>query len=304
MRIVVENLTYIYDDHTPAARAALRDVSMSIEDGSSTAIVGVTGSGKSTLVQHFNGLLKPTTGCVRVGGINVSNGRGKSSDLRQLRRMVGLLFQFPEAQLFAATIYDDVAFGPRQLGICEPHLRRLVIRALASVALDTSGTFLQRSPFELSGGQRRRVALAGVLAMRPQVLVLDEPSAGLDAEARDELYAHLTKLRQSDGLTLVFVSHDMSEVAALADQVFVMDAGRIKMSGAPEDIFRHPRDLMDSGLLPPALAEVAMLANQRGWHIEPNHFTPESVAAALANHLLGSGDRTTPLADSEVCDAE
>ena len=285
MSIEVENLTYIYDVNTPGARTAVADVSLRIEDGSCTAIVGVTGSGKSTLVQHFNGLLRPTAGRIRVGNIEVSSERSRTHDLRQLRREVGLLFQFPETQLFAPTVYDDVAFGPRQLGVREPYLRRRVIHALASVALETSSSFLQRSPFALSGGQRRRVALAGVLAMRPPILVLDEPSAGLDAEARDELYARLGELRRTDGLTLVFISHDMAEVAALADLVFVMDSGRLKLSGAPEDIFRHPGDLMDCGLLPPTLAQVTMLANQHGWNIEPEHFTPERVAVALADHL-------------------
>ncbi|MGO8946464.1 MAG: energy-coupling factor transporter ATPase [Ktedonobacterales bacterium] len=282
---MVENLTHIYDDHTPAARTALHDVSLRIEDGSCTAIVGVTGSGKSTLVQHFNGLLKPTAGQVQIGDIVVSSERSLGRDLRRLRREVGLLFQFPETQLFAPTVYDDVAFGPRQLGVSEPRLRRQVTHALASVALDTSSAFLERSPFALSGGQRRRVAIAGVLAMRPRVLVLDEPSAGLDAEARDELYARLAELRHTDGLTLVFISHDMAEVAALADLVFVMDAGCLKFSGTPEDIFRHPGDLIACGLIPPPLAQVIMLANLRGWNIEPDHFTPECVAKALADHL-------------------
>jgi energy-coupling factor transport system ATP-binding protein len=150
------------------------------------------------------------------------------------------------------------------------------------VALDTEPAFLERSPFALSGGQRRRVALAGVLAMRPEVLVLDEPSAGLDAEARDELYARLAELRLTDGLTLVFISHDMAEVATLADLVYVMNDGRITLSGAPEDIFRHPSELMAAGLLPPPLAQVTLLANQRGWGIEPDHFTPGEVARALA----------------------
>jgi energy-coupling factor transport system ATP-binding protein len=283
LNIVVEGLTHVYDPHTPRARIAIEDVSLRIEDGSCTAIVGVTGSGKSTLVQHFNGLLRPTQGRVQVGEISIgSEERPVSSQYRRLRRRVGLLFQFPESQLFAATVYDDVAFGPRQLGLSPESVRERVTYALAAVALDTEAAFLARSPFALSGGQRRRVALAGVLAMRPEVLVLDEPSAGLDAEARTELYGYLAELRRTGGLTLIFVSHDMAEVATLADLVFVMDGGRLKLVGTPDDIFRHPGDLMACGLLPPPLAEVTLLANQQGWTIDPDRLTPEGVARALA----------------------
>jgi energy-coupling factor transport system ATP-binding protein len=289
LSIQVDHLTHIYDPGTPTARLALRDVSLRIEDKSCTAIVGVTGSGKSTLVQHFNGLLRPTQGCVRVGDIAVSGDRARSSDLRQLRRQVGLLFQFPEAQLFAATVYEDVAFGPRQLGLDEATVRSQVLHALDAVALSTSASFLERSPFALSGGQRRRVALAGVLAMRPRILVLDEPSAGLDAEARDELYDRLSELRRTDALTLIFISHDMAEVAALADSVFVMNDGEIQLQGSPEAIFRRPGELIDCGLMPPPLAQVVMLAEARGWEIEAEHFTPQKVAEALAGHLRASG---------------
>ena len=282
MSICVEHLTHVYNPGTPNARTALEDVSLIIEDGICSAIVGTTASGKSTLVQHFNGLLRPTEGTVHVGDICVSSTRSRSSDLRQLRREVGLLFQFPETQLFASTVYDDVAFGPRQLGLPEPTIHLQVLHALDAVALDTGSGFLGRSPFALSGGQRRRVALAGVLAMRPRVLVLDEPSAGLDAEAQGELYGHLAELQRTEGLTLVFISHDMAEVATLADRVFVMDAGQLRLTGTPEEIFRHPESLMACGLLPSPLAHVNMLANAQGWVIQPQHFTPEEVAQALA----------------------
>jgi energy-coupling factor transporter ATPase len=292
LRIVVEGLTHIYDPRTPTARTAIEDVSLRIEDGSCTAIVGVTGSGKSTLVQHFNGLLQPTQGRVQVGDISIgSSARPHAREYRQLRRQVGLLFQFPESQLFAATVYDDVAFGPRQLGLSSESVRERVTYALAAVALNTEAAFLERSPFALSGGQRRRVALAGVLAMRPEVLVLDEPSAGLDAEARDELYDRLAELRRTDGLTLVFISHDMAEVTTLADLVFVMDGGRLKLAGSPDDIFRHPGELMACGLLPPPLAEVTLLANQQGWTIDPDRFTPGEVARALAARCGPSAEK-------------
>jgi energy-coupling factor transporter ATPase len=291
LSIVVEGLTYIYDPRTPRARTAIEDVSLRIEDGSCTAIVGVTGSGKSTLVQHFNGLLRPTWGRVQVGDISIgSSDWPRKSEYRQLRRRVGLLFQFPESQLFAATVYDDVAFGPRQLGLSSDSVRERVTYALAAVALDTRAAFLERSPFALSGGQRRRVALAGVLAMRPEVLVLDEPSAGLDAEAREELYGRLAELRRTDGLTLIFISHDMAEVATLADLVFVMEGGRLKLVGSPDDIFRHPGELVACGLLPPPLAEVTLLANQEGWTIAPDRFTLGEVAGALAERCRPSAE--------------
>lgn len=299
MSIRVEHLTHVYNPGTPGARTALRDVSLVIEDGTRSAIVGTTASGKSTLVQHFNGLLRPTEGSVYVGDICVSSTRSRSADLRQLRREVGLLFQFPETQLFAASIYDDVAFGPRQLGLDESSVHLQVLHALDAVALDTGSDFLGRSPFALSGGQRRRVALAGVLAMRPRVLVLDEPSAGLDAEAQGELYGRLAELQRAEGLTLIFISHDMAEVAALSDRVFVMDTGQLRLTGTPEDLFRHPEDLMACGLLPSPLAHVNMLANAHGWAIQPQQFTPEAVAQALASFRRRSSE--SERRDDESC---
>lgn len=286
MSIAVEHLTYTYAPKTPAARVALDDVGLRIEDGSCVAVVGVTGSGKSTLVQHFNGLLRPTSGRVVVDGVELSaehSPRGK--DLRQLRRRVGLLFQHPEAQLFAATVADDVSFGPRQLRLRPPVVRERVRWALDAVALGHDDALLARSPFALSGGQRRRVALAGVLAMRPRTLVLDEPSSGLDAEARDELYDCLKDLRTRQGITLVLVSHDMGEVAALADTVFVLDQGRLRLSGSPGEVFAQADVIAASGLLPPPLAQVATLARARGWPVPEASLTAEQVATALVGSV-------------------
>ncbi|MGZ3675620.1 MAG: energy-coupling factor transporter ATPase [Ktedonobacterales bacterium] len=281
MSILVEQLTHIYNPGTPTARVALHDVSMRIEEGSCAAIVGVTGSGKSTLVQHFNGLLRPTSGRIEVHGVEVSPHAGKGAGLRELRRHVGLLFQFPEAQLFAPTIFDDVAFGPRQLGLDEATVRRRVRRALASVALECGDAFLSRSPFALSGGQRRRVALAGVLAMKPRVLVLDEPSAGLDAEARDELYEQLVDLRTRDGLTIVLVSHDMGEVARLADTLFILSHGELKLSGSPDALFRRTEEIAAYGLLPPPLAQVAALAGTYRLPLSPPRLTIDDLADSI-----------------------
>ncbi|MGZ3714753.1 MAG: energy-coupling factor transporter ATPase [Ktedonobacterales bacterium] len=281
MSILVEQLTHIYNPGTPTARVALHDVSMRIEEGSCAAIVGVTGSGKSTLVQHFNDLLRPTSGRIEVHGVEVSPHAGKGAGLRELRRHVGLLFQFPEAQLFAPTIFDDVAFGPRQLGLDEATVRRRVRRALASVALECGDAFLSRSPFALSGGQRRRVALAGVLAMKPRVLVLDEPSAGLDAEARDELYEQLVDLRTRDGLTIVLVSHDMGEVARLADTLFILSHGELKLSGSPDALFRRTEEIAAYGLLPPPLAQVAALAGTYRLPLSPPRLTIDDLADSI-----------------------
>lgn len=281
MSILVERLTHIYNPGTPTARTALHDVSLNIEEGACAAIVGVTGSGKSTLVQHFNGLLRPTSGRIVVHGVEVSANSGKGADLRRLRRHVGLLFQFPEAQLFAPTIFDDVAFGPRQLGLGEATVRQLVRRSLASVALEDDGAFLSRSPFALSGGQRRRVALAGVLAMQPRILVLDEPSAGLDAEARDELYARLAELRARDGLTIVLVSHDMGEVARLATSLFILSRGELKLTGTPDAVFRRAEEIAACGMLPPPLAQVTALAAANALPLDPPHLTVQDVANSM-----------------------
>lgn len=290
MSIHVERLTHIYHLGTPRARTALRDVSLTIGDGVCAAIIGVTGSGKSTLVQHFNGLLRPTSGRVVVDGLDVGERATRGNELQALRQRVGLLFQFPEAQLFAATVYDDVAFGPRQLGLSPSAVRERVAWAMEAVALGYDDTLLARSPFALSGGQRRRVSLAGVLAMRPRTLVLDEPSAGLDAEARVELYAQLGALRRRDGLTLVLVSHDMSEVAALADQIFVLAEGELRLAGAPEQVFGDTGAIIAAGLLPPPLALVGALARERGLAVSPEATTLDATTTALLAALEGRGD--------------
>src|SRR5690348_2547045 len=288
MSIHVERLTHIYHPGTPRARTALRDVSLTIEDGACAAIIGVTGSGKSTLVQHFNGLLRPTSGRVVVDGLDIGARETHGAELQALRQRVGLLFQFPEAQLFAATVYDDVAFGPRQLGLSSSAVRARVSWALDAVALGHDDALLARSPFALSGGQRRRVALAGVLAMRPQTLALDEPSAGLDAEARAELYAQLRALRRENGLTLVLVSHDMSEVAELADQIVVLAEGELRLAGAPEQVFGDTEAIIAAGLLPPPLALVGALARAHGLDVPPATTTTlDATTTALLAALEG-----------------
>ncbi|HEX8998052.1 MAG TPA: ATP-binding cassette domain-containing protein [Ktedonobacterales bacterium] len=283
MTILVDHLSLIYHAGTPLEREALRDVSLRVADGSCAAIVGVTGSGKSTLAQCLNGLLTPSAGRVVVDDLELTPRGLSGRDLRELRRRVGLLFQFPEGQLFAPTIGEDVAYGPQRMKLKRQEVQERVRWALRSVALPDDDAFLARSPFALSGGQRRRVALAGVLAMRPRIIVLDEPSAGLDAEAREEIYATLRSLRTREGLTLIVISHDMSEVAALAETALALRDGRTALSGPTSEVFRQTEALEAAGLLPPPLAQVAALARAQGLlPQEPSGLTVESLADALA----------------------
>ena len=262
--IQVHNLTHIYAAGQAAAlrRPALLDINLEIAHGSCAAIIGVTGSGKSTLVQHFNGLLLPTSGSVFVDGIEVG---ASGAEMLKLRQRVGLLFQFPEAQLFEKNVYADVAFGPQRLHLSRAEVRSRVIQALASVGL-SHAEYAQRSPFELSGGQRRRVALAGVLAMQPTILILDEPGVGLDAEGREEFYTHIRALKQW-GITVILISHDMAEVASLADQLFVLHHGNLVMQGMPHEIFAQTTLLRDYGLAPPPLSSLLSLLRQRGLNV-------------------------------------
>jgi energy-coupling factor transport system ATP-binding protein len=274
--ISVKNLYHTYQSG-PLQKAALIDISMEIERGSCSAIIGITGSGKSTLVQHFNGLLRPTSGSLIVDGVNV---KARGGDLKALRQRVGMLFQFPEAQLFEHTIYADVAFGPRRLNLPKSEVRTRVLHALDAVGLPPR-TYAQRSPFELSGGQRRRAALAGVLAMSPKILVLDEPTAGLDADGRAEFYYYLQHIQQKEGVTIILVSHDMSEVATLADQLFVLYNGRLVAQGTPRTIFGQGQTLHQWGLTETPLGELLILLRKQGVAIPSDVFTFEEALNAL-----------------------
>jgi energy-coupling factor transport system ATP-binding protein len=294
MTILVERLSLIYHAGSPLERVALRDVSLRIADGSCAAIVGVTGSGKSTLAQCLNGLLTPTRGRVVVDDLELTPRGLHGGDLRELRRRVGLLFQFPEGQLFAPTIGEDVAYGPSRQKLKRQEIQQRVRWALRAVALPDDDAFLARSPFALSGGQRRRVALAGVLAMRPRIVVLDEPSAGLDAEAREGIYATLRELRDREGLTLIVISHDMSEVAALADSVLALSDGAMALSGPTDEVFRQTEVIEAVGLLPPPLAQVATLARAQGLlRAEPVSLTVEALAEALAPRQSSARDASS-----------
>ena len=234
MGIALENVSFTYQEGTPLASTALSDVSLTIEDGSYTALIGHTGSGKSTILQLLNGLLVPSQGSVRVFDTLITS-TSKNKDIRQIRKQVGLVFQFAENQIFEETVLKDVAFGPQNFGVSEEDAEKIAREKLALVGIDES--LLNRSPFELSGGQMRRVAIAGILAMEPAILVLDEPTAGLDPLGRKELMNLFRKLHQS-GMTIVLVTHLMDDVAEYANQVYVMEKGRLVKSGKPSDIFQ------------------------------------------------------------------
>lgn len=246
MSIVVENLSYVYMKGTPFEKEALRDINLKIDSGEFVGIIGHTGSGKSTLIQHFNGLLKPTAGRVLINGTDTA-----SRDLKELRKQVGIVFQYPEHQLFEETVYKDIAFGLVKQGLGEKEIRDRVYEALAAVGLTEE--VLDKSPFELSGGQKRRVAMAGVLAMNPMLLVLDEPTAGLDPKGRDEIFGYITKLHRERGITVVLVSHSMEDVARLTKRVIVMNRGRIEMDSHPRDVFRDTNRLEKMGLSAPQI---------------------------------------------------
>ena len=234
MGIALENVSFTYQEGTPLASTALSDVSLTIEDGSYTALIGHTGSGKSTILQLLNGLLVPSQGSVRVFDTLITS-TSKNKDIRQIRKQVGLVFQFAENQIFEETVLKDVAFGPQNFGVSEEDAEQIAREKLALVGIDES--LLNRSPFELSGGQMRRVAIAGILAMEPAILVLDEPTAGLDPLGRKELMNLFRKLHQS-GMTIVLVTHLMDDVAEYANQVYVMEKGRLVKFGKPSDVFQ------------------------------------------------------------------
>lgn len=295
MPIAVENLTYVYHPGTPWMHTALAGVDFVIEDGSCWGIIGATGSGKSTLIQHLNGLLRPTGGRVVVDGTDTS---ARGADLHALCRRVGLVFQYPEQQLFAETVFDDIAFGPRNFGLDDHAVRRRVHEAAAVVGVGAE--LLTRSPFALSGGQARRVALAGVLAMQPRVLVLDEPMAGLDPLGRQQILGLIRRLHRDEGLTVILVSHSMDDIAGLADQVLVLHGGRVLMQGPPRAVFSRAAELEAVGLGVPAPAELVARLAARGWSLPAGAVTIDEAVQAIAAAL---GRRVAPATMHEAAAA-
>jgi len=262
------------------AHEALRNVSLTIEDGEFVGLIGHTGSGKSTLVQHFNGLLRPTAGTVFVDGVDIF---GKDVNLRKVRQKVGMVFQYPEYQLFGETVFEDVAFGPKNMGVPDAELPGRVDQALALVGLDPG--LKERSPFELSGGQKRKVAIAGVLAMQPQILILDEPTAGLDPKGRDEVLSLVAYLHQKENKTIVLVSHSMEDVARLAQRLIVMARGKIVLEGPPEVVFRQADYLEAIGLGVPQVTKLLQALKKQGFAVDPDHYTIEAVEDEIVRLL-------------------
>ncbi len=279
--IACEGVSYTYLRGTPMEAVALRGVSLEVRAGELVAIIGPTGSGKSTLIQHFNGLLRPTGGTVRVAGQDLWAPR---ADRLRARQQVGLVFQFPEDQLFEETVRRDVAYGPRNLGLPEATVAGRVDEALRQVGLDPA-LFGERSPFTLSGGEMRRAALAGVLAMRPQVLVLDEPTAGLDPRGKDELLARIDALH-GEGLAIVVVTHNMDEAARLADRIIVLHEGRIVFQGTPREVFARDEDLRRIGLDIPQAARLVRRLRARGLPVA-DALTISDARAAIVTALRG-----------------
>ncbi|MBE6952280.1 MAG: energy-coupling factor transporter ATPase [Ruminococcaceae bacterium] len=254
-----ENLTHIYSPKTPFEFKALDSINLTIDDGCFIGLIGHTGSGKSTLIQHFNGLLQPTSGNVYIRGENIADDKKK---LRDIRFKVGLVFQFPEYQLFEETVEKDIAFGPTNMGLGKEEIDRRV--KMAAEMIGISDEMLKKSPFELSGGQKRRVAIAGVIAMEPELLILDEPTAGLDPRGRDEILGYIRAYQQSGSRSVVIVSHSMDDVAKNADRIIVMRGGRIIMDGAPAAVFDRADELIEAGLDVPFAAGVMRRLRQMG----------------------------------------
>ena len=271
MGIILDNVSYTYQEGTPFASAALSDVSLTIEDGSYTAIIGHTGSGKSTILQLLNGLLVPTEGSVRVFDTLITS-TSVNKQIRQIRKQVGLVFQFAENQIFEETVLKDVAFGPQNFGVSVEEAEAIAREKLALVGIDES--LFERSPFELSGGQMRRVAIAGILAMEPRILVLDEPTAGLDPIGRKELMTLFKKLHQ-DGITIVLVTHLMEDVAEFADQVYVMEKGKLVKGGKPSLVFQNVEFMEKIQLGVPKITRFAQRLVDRGISFEQLPITIE-----------------------------
>ena len=270
---------------TPFETRALDGVSLSIADGEFVGVIGHTGSGKSTLVQHLNALLKPTLGSVYVNGLNLND---KDTNLRDVRRAVGLVFQYPEYQLFEETVRKDIAFGPNNLGLDAADVEARVREAAQIVGL--SEDLLDRSPFDLSGGQKRRVAIAGVLAMRPNVLVLDEPAAGLDPRGRREMLALVRDYHARGGVTVIMVSHSMDDVARMCSRIIVMNHGKVAFDAPPAQVFAHGDELAAIGLGIPACAQLANRLREKGFEIPSGMFEMEELAGAIAACLGAEGE--------------
>ncbi|WP_455047964.1 energy-coupling factor transporter ATPase [Mogibacterium diversum] len=281
MSIIVRHLTHIYSKGLPGETVALDDVSFEIASGECIGIIGHTGSGKSTLLQHMNGLLKPHSGEIIISDMNIGDGSVKKVDIS---KNVGLVFQYPEYQLFEETVAKDVAFGPRNLGVSEDEIPGIVRESIELLGLDYDAV-AEKSPFELSGGQKRRVAIAGVLAMKPKVLILDEPTAGLDPASKRDMLEVIKRLRQERNLIVVFVSHNMKDIAELSDRIIVMNGGKLVMNGSPKEVFARASELKSMGLSVPPVTEILYEVSEKlGLEFKPI-FEEREAAKYIAEQL-------------------
>ena len=284
MSIKIENLNHIYMKRTPFEKKALDDVSFEIEEGEFVALIGHTGSGKSTLIQHINGLLKPDSGKIIIDGEDITS---KKMNLNHIRKKVGLVFQYAEYQLFEETIEKDIAFGPRNLGLSDDDINDRVKKTMEIVGLDYE-TYKDKSPFEISGGQKRRVAIAGVVAMEPKVLILDEPTAGLDPKGRDDILYQIKELHRRLKITVILVSHSMEDVAKVADRIIVMDNGKNIIDGKPSEVFRQVETLEKVGLAVPQVTYLVKRLNEAGFSIDQNVFTIEQAKQEILKNIRGA----------------
>ena len=282
MSIKIENLTYVYMPKTPFEKKALDNVNLEIEDGEFLAVIGHTGSGKSTLIQHLNGLLKPASGKIYVDGTDITD---KDTKLVDIRKKVGLVFQYPEYQLFEETIAKDIAYGPSNLGLNEDEILKRVKKSMEMVGLNYE-EYKDISPFELSGGQKRRVAIAGVIAMEPKVLILDEPTAGLDPAGRDDILEQIKLLHEKYNMTIILVSHSMEDVGTLAEKIIVMNDGHIELQGKPKEVFKEIDTLEKIGLAVPQVTYLMRELKKKGFNVSEDIFTVEKAKSELLNILL------------------
>ncbi|MBP3906573.1 MAG: energy-coupling factor transporter ATPase [Peptostreptococcaceae bacterium] len=286
MSIIVENLTHIYNKDMPFASKALDNVSLEIKDNDFVGLIGHTGSGKSTLIQHLNGILKPSSGKILINGFDIT---AKDLNLTEIRKRVGVVFQYPEYQLFEETVEKDIAFGPHNLGLDDEEVSNRVKISMDAVGLKYD-EFKDKSPFELSGGQKRRVAIAGVIAMEPEVLILDEPTAGLDPSGRDEIFNLIKQLHKEKNMTVILSSHSMDDMAKLAKTIIVMNNGKIEFMGSPREIFKNNSSrLKDIGLDIPQVLELAIKLRERGFDVKPDILTIDEAKSEILRVLRGKG---------------
>jgi energy-coupling factor transport system ATP-binding protein len=281
MSIKIENITHIYMPKSPFEKVALDNVSLDIRDGEFVALIGHTGSGKSTLIQHFNGLLEATSGKIIIDGIDITD---KKAKLTNIRKKVGLVFQYPEYQIFEETIAKDIEFGPRNLGLSDEEIHNRVIESMDMVGLDYE-TYKDKSPFDLSGGQKRRVAIAGVIAMKPTTLILDEPTAGLDPKGRDDILNQISKLHKDYNMTIVIVSHSMEDVARIAERIVVMNDGKVALQGTPAEVFKEVDMLEKIGLGVPQVTYLIRELRKKGFDLSDNIFTIEEAKKEILSIL-------------------